>query len=407
MTILKDYRQFDGVGWSTGYITNALAYQGVTAPHTGKPYSEAMIMGVSGGICIGYFSFEYEGHLPHIHVLTRYPFNDDLPPAVFDRLAIPIQSQQTTNPEKGAANVINALATGKPAIVWVDAASLPYNLIPIEDIWLIMPLVVYGYDQTNGTVNIADRACVGLTATTEQFAAARTRIGKIKHRLITLGAPNPDKLPAAVEAGIRSMLAVFTFVGDKPNFVEKAKGNFGFNGLEKWAKLLEDKKGKESWAVKFAPGARMVEGLISGFKSLEVWYTGGQGARGMYADFLDEAADVLHKPALREAAGLFRQSAARWGELSTSLLPDRIAPFKEMRELLLRDYALFREQGNASLDERREIQAHLAALKAHLAAEFPLSEAETAVLRGEIRAAVLKVLDAERAAVSALENAIL
>ena len=84
MTILKDYKTFDGVHYETGTLHNILAYQGVKAPHTGKAISEALLLGVSGGITVGYFTFEYTGYLPHIALLTRNTFTPL--ETIFDRL---------------------------------------------------------------------------------------------------------------------------------------------------------------------------------------------------------------------------------------------------------------------------------------------------------------------------------
>lgn len=67
MPTLKNYQQFYGLHWETGFLTNIFAYQGITAPHTGKPISEALLMGVNGGLCAGYFAFDYEGYDPHLH----------------------------------------------------------------------------------------------------------------------------------------------------------------------------------------------------------------------------------------------------------------------------------------------------------------------------------------------------
>ncbi|HET6595505.1 MAG TPA: hypothetical protein VFG81_07770 [Anaerolineales bacterium] len=62
---MKTKTPLNGRHSETGSIHNALALQGVRAPHTGKPYSEALLLGVSGGIAFGYFTFEYKGYLPH------------------------------------------------------------------------------------------------------------------------------------------------------------------------------------------------------------------------------------------------------------------------------------------------------------------------------------------------------
>ena len=57
MNITGNLGRFDGRHWETGSIHNALVLQGILAPHTGKPYSEALLLGVSGGIAFGYFTF--------------------------------------------------------------------------------------------------------------------------------------------------------------------------------------------------------------------------------------------------------------------------------------------------------------------------------------------------------------
>ncbi|MCA9912908.1 MAG: hypothetical protein KC496_06150, partial [Anaerolineae bacterium] len=74
MPQLPNYSEFAGRHWETGSVRNALAYQGFTAPHTNQPYSEALLMGVSGGAVFGYFFFHYEGYDPHVALLTRNTF---------------------------------------------------------------------------------------------------------------------------------------------------------------------------------------------------------------------------------------------------------------------------------------------------------------------------------------------
>ncbi len=75
MLILSDYDQFQGLHWETGSLRNFLAYKGVQAPHTDQPYSEAMLLGISGGIVMGYYIFNYEGYDPMVRILTRNTFD--------------------------------------------------------------------------------------------------------------------------------------------------------------------------------------------------------------------------------------------------------------------------------------------------------------------------------------------
>lgn len=399
MTILNDYHHFSGLPWATGYLCNALAYQGVTAPHTGQPYTEAMLMGINGGLCAGYFAFDYKGWDPHLHFLTRYLF-DETPGAVFERLGIAMHSQQTTDAEKGTANLINALTQGKPAIVWVDVMSVYATTPPTTEMWFVSPILVYGVDPKSNTVYIADRAQVPLTTTLDAFTAARARIKKHRHRLMTIDAPNPDKLPEAIRAGIRACIDIF--IAEPP---VGHKSSFGLDAYQKWAKLLITTKDKQSWSKMFAPGRQMYCGLTSTYRYLEIFFTGGHGARYIYADFLDEAAGVLDNNALKEAAVQFRHCATLWDALTMALLPDQIQPFCESRHLMCRSYDLFLTQGNASRDERQEIDRQLEAIKVDMEKNFPLSDADAATMRAALRDHVMQIHDAEKIAIDLLCSA--
>jgi hypothetical protein len=101
MPILKHYQEFAGRHWETGTVCNALAYQGVKAPHTGKPASEALLLGITGGVTIGYFTFEYTGYLPHLALLTRNTFSPL--ETLLERLAIPQEIYRTDKAQKGEA----------------------------------------------------------------------------------------------------------------------------------------------------------------------------------------------------------------------------------------------------------------------------------------------------------------
>jgi hypothetical protein len=57
MPILPHYNEFKGRHWETGTVRNYYAYRGVKAPHTNEPYTEALLMGVSAGAVMGYFTF--------------------------------------------------------------------------------------------------------------------------------------------------------------------------------------------------------------------------------------------------------------------------------------------------------------------------------------------------------------
>jgi hypothetical protein len=401
MPKLSHYRQFEGRHWETGSLHNYFAHQGVKAPHTQKALSEAMLLGVSGGLVMGYFSFAYKGYDPHVVILTRNTFSPM--DTMLARLGAVQHLRQTTRPDKGLSNLIEALEDGVPAIVWPDAYSLPYNALPNDHgMWGAFPIVVYGYEEDRDTVWIADRASVPLTVTTGELAAARSRIQKDKFRLLTLDPPDLDKLPAAAQAGIWDCIKRYT---EAP--VAKARNNFGFAAFEHWADLLTRPKQKMSWERQFPAGAKMYAGLTSTYRSIAIVPGQGQAERDVYADFLIEAGDVLKRPALKEAARHFRASGRAWRELAQSLLPDDVPVFKESRELMQRRHTLFVDKGGAALPDVRRIDARLDAIKDGMEEGFPLSPGGVVALREKLRACVEKIHAIEKEAHAALQAAMM
>jgi len=399
MPTLEDYTQFDGLHWETGTIRNFFDYRGVKAPHTGAPYTEAMLLGISGGAVMGYFSFAYEGHDPHARILTRNTF--DPLDTLLSRMGVVQHIQHTSKPEKGLANLLDTLEEDLPAIVWADMYSLPYNTLPYDEgMWAMFPVLVYGYEAGQDTVLIADRARVPLTTRTSELEAARARVKKDKYRVLTLDPPNPDKLPAAVQAGIWDCIKLYTEAPPKGS-----KNNFGLAAYQWWAKLLSRPKTRLSWEREFPAGSKMYAGLTSAFQDINVFGKQGFAERDVYADFLDEASILLNKPSLKEVAEGFRTSAQAWEALSKALLPDEIPPLRETRELTLRKHQLFLDKGNAALREIHQINARLDEIKAEVSQDFPLDQEGVIHLRENLCDHVLKVHDIEKEAVTKLQDA--
>jgi len=98
--VLQDYAQFGGKHCETGTLKNVLAHLGVTAPHTGKPFSEEMLLGIGGGIGMSYWLFQF-GKTPFFFIGTRYA--EKGPGALFlqtigKRLGLPMTVHETGAP---------------------------------------------------------------------------------------------------------------------------------------------------------------------------------------------------------------------------------------------------------------------------------------------------------------------
>jgi hypothetical protein len=397
MPVLKDYKQFNGRHWETGSICNYLEYNGVTAPHTGRPFSEALLMGISGGAVMGYFSFAYEGYDPMCNILTRNTF--DPLDRLLARMGIIQHVLQTTNAEKGVQNLIELLEEGQPGIVWADMYSLPYNHMPEDKgMWAMFPVLVYGYEPETDRVSIADRANVPVFAQVEAFEAARRRVKKTKHRLVALEPPVPAKIPAAVLQGIMDCIQLYT---EKPS--KGSKNNFGLQAYRWWIELLTRPKARLSWEREFPPGRKMVAGLTSAFDHINIFGKLGYAERDVYAAFLVEAADILVKPGLVQAAERFRESVAAWERLSQALLPDDTPPLGTIRQLMLERRDVFYEQGSAGLERIQAIDAELDELRRRMENEFPLDSAGAVTFRERLAEHVQAIHDIEAQAVSAMQ----
>lgn len=399
MPILEGYRHFDGRHWETGSVHNFMAYRGYTLPHNDRPPSEALLMGISGGAVMGYFTFAYEGYDPQVNILTRNTF--DPLEKMLSRLGVEQTVRHTASADKGRRNLMDVLEEGSPAIVWADPYSLPYNNLPADEgMWGMMPILVFGHSEERDLVCIADRARVPLRTTPQTLQKARSRVKKTKHRLLTLGPPNAGKLVPAVREGIQDCLRLYL---EKPP--KGAAHNFGFAAYRRWAEVLTQPQMRGSWEKEFPAGSKMYAALTSAFDFVNIFGKEDPAERNMYADFLDETAIILDNPALRDVAQQFRQSALAWEALNQTLLPDDVLLFRQTRELMLRRRDLFLNEGNDALPEIKKIDRRLRELRQTAADSFPLNHEEVVALRQDIAGSVMRIYDVEREAVMALREA--
>jgi Butirosin biosynthesis protein H, N-terminal/Domain of unknown function (DUF4872) len=401
---MKTKTQFTGRHWETGSIHNALAVQGVKAPHTDQPYSEALLLGISGGIAFGYFTFAYKGYLPHVAMLTRNTFSPFT--TILERLGVSQDLRQTSQADIAEKNLIHALESGLSPLVWVDQFSLPYNdLSPKDAMWNMMP--VLAVEKDGESVTLADRSRQPLHLSMNELTKARGRVKEDHFKLMTLDAPQTNKLPAAVHKGICQAIQLFT---EEPP--RGARDNFGFAAYEKFAELLVNTRNKQSWERFFPAGVRMYHALAGSpsqpgvYHWVNTWGAADGAERGLYADFLEEAAQILKEPALKEAAEKFRESYLLWLQFADALLPDDIPMLSESKKLIRQRHTLFVERGEEALPNIRKINARLRELLKASETDFPLSSVQAAELRARLREHVLKISAAEKEAVDLLQGAV-
>jgi hypothetical protein len=285
----------------TAALTRLLAALGVTDPASGRPLTEAMVLGIAGGIGFAYFVFEYED-LTTLYLggrINPYVHKRDAAEAALTRFGVPFQVRRTSGPATAERHLRTALDQGRPVVATVDAArAVPPELRGMTPKDVLVEL-------RDEEPVLWDLAPVPVPVTWAELAEARAGVRSAKHRLVVADAPaGPVDLPGAAAAGIAD-----TWAG----MLDPPMRNFGVPGLAKWAELLTAPRDPKGWPrLLAAPGRQLLTWLYDWVEN----DTGGGFFRSMYAEFLEEAAGPLGRPGLTTLAGSYRELAAAWTTLA-------------------------------------------------------------------------------------------
>lgn len=395
--IIENYKQFGGIHPETATYTNILASQNVIAPHTKRPYSEAMIFGIAGGIGCGYILWEFKKYDAAILVMgfqNKWNYPDQFFQNLSNRLGIQTEIKATGGKKTASKHLEEVIENGRAAIAWIDQESLPYfHLRPMYNGCFGHYVSVYGLD--NDTVYVDDRAQKPVTVDSDSFANARARIGSYKNKLLSLQTDSPsDDLPSAIMAGLQ----------DCVDYMSSGSQTFAPPTYRKWARLMTDSKNKKGWPVVFKDKTGLFSTLRSLHEGIKLFGTKGGGLRFLYADFLNEAATVLPNPALTEAAEQYKALGNQWRDFADAVMPDHIAPLAEARKLLTQKYALFLEHGNAKADELTRVSNELIDLEDELNPNFPISDDAMNTLFASMHNDLFAIYEAEIAALETLKG---
>jgi Domain of unknown function (DUF4872)/Butirosin biosynthesis protein H, N-terminal len=345
-----------------------LETSGGVAPHTGEPPSEALVFGIAGGAGAAAMAFRYEREDVSTFYVTGWnPFQSSAQ-AACERLGIRPTVSETTGARAAATQLGELLAEGVPAMAWVDLAELGYAALPpLYSGGSYHTVVVYRYDQDGGTALLGDRARQPVEVPAERLAAARARIRKQRHRLLSLGSAElVVNFPSAVAAGLRA-------AADGP--ASPPTSAMTLEGMRAWAERVHGTAAKDGWPRMFPPGRHLWGALRAVYEYVEHWGSGGGLMRPMQAAFLREAAVLLGDRRLDQLAGRYDALGDAWQGLASSALPAQVPLLAETRALLDRRDAAFAAEGAGATGELRGIWARLDALAEEADAGFPLDAA--------------------------------
>lgn len=372
------------------------ANAGVVAPHTGQPFTEAMVFGLGGGIGAGMFAFRYEKeNFSSFYLAGRHLWDDDV--AWFERAVKRFGANSRVREAGGARqaerDLREALASG-PAAVWVDAGSLPYRAMPAE--WSgggYHVLTVYEIDDAANAAIVGDLTDDPIPVPLADLAVARARIRKQRNRVLTIGSAETIDLRAAV----RDALAACHH-----GLLHGRSRNFTLDGFQLWADRLHGDDGKESWGRTFPRGRPLWQGLRSIYDFIEHYGTGGGLCRPMFAEFLAEAGAAIPDPRLDALGRRYARIGELWTALASAALPARVPELAETRRLLTHKAELLHSEGASAAEAVRQAWRDLDALADRVADRFPLDDDAALRLRLDLQQRVLAILDEERSAADAL-----
>ncbi len=306
----SEYELRGGFDPEASACANAFANRGILDPVTGQPISEALVLGVGGGLGAGYILWEFhatKGASRRVVTLgfrNQWQYPDRWYAKVCQRLGVAVQFHETSSTAKARKLLDQAIDEGIPAIAWVSVADLPFWHLPAEQSgWWGYPITVYGREGDRYLVD--DRTTGQVTIGADDLTAARSRIPSYKNRLVVADAAaselDRDQLVAGVRAGLEEQLA----------HLSEKSASFSLPAFDKWAKMLTGAKNTKAWPNVFADGLGLIEALVSVVDQIDDRGQFGGSLRHQYAGFLDHAGPLVGVD-LSEPSAAYVDAAERW-----------------------------------------------------------------------------------------------
>lgn len=360
--------------------------------------TEEILFGLGGGIGCAYFLFDMHGGHP-VYIGSRIHAKEGDTPyftlQMTEGWGATADVRHSSSPSAATKSLVKILNDGFTPIVWVEVTKLPYMFLS-GHANAYHQVVVYGMEGDD--VLVGDLGDSVIRMSMEELTEARNSNYAPKFRTVVIS-------EATAKPQLRETLSDRIRVTCSQMLEGLGIANFGLAALNKWAQMLTNTKNKKGWPNCFPGGPPLHGAMSTVFAQIELRGYGGSAFRGLYADFLDQAAGVLKKSALKKVAEQFRESEASWRAISDAALPDSIPLLKETREALTRRSVLIRKPRTTAIDKELEsLRDRLKQLRERSAKELSLSKADTLDLFGAISERVLETEKIERAAFTELSS---
>jgi Butirosin biosynthesis protein H, N-terminal len=394
----SDYQLRGGLHPEIASLANALASRGIADPTTERPISEALVLGIGGGLGAGYILWEFAEHGGERRVVTtgfrnQWQYPERWLRKTCDRLGVPVTLSETAGEKRAAQQLNEALDSGLPAVAFVSTADLPYWHLPEEEAgWIGYTLVIYGRDGDRLLVDDRNRGL--LTVSEAEMVVARGRVPSYKNRLVV-----PD--PAATKLTEERLVASIDIaLAEQVEHLGSGSDSFSLPAIRKWARMLTDERNPKAWQRVFADGRFLLRALVSTYESVTDGGIFGGNLRMLFVEFLADAARLTGRD-LEGPAQAYRQAAAAWERFAATCLS--VPLVKQVVDLDARRWTAV-AKGDAGWEEA----AAAGALSNRVLREsdLGLDASEADRLFAELAEALSEVHRAEVAAHAALAGAI-
>lgn len=357
-----------GVHPPTAALAKILKFNGVKNPVTDQPYSEALLLGIGGGIDAGYVLYQFP-HLPQplLRLGFRNQWNNTRAflEELIDRLSLSVVFSEFDDREEAQMGLQKTIDREEPTLVWVDKAHLPHHHIPVHLEGLInYQVVVVAHDRHKGSVYIDDLSSKPFELQEQDFTSARENLNQNNYLILTFEKAeklSDNELRDAIIEGIRSCAV-------RLNNPMKA---FGTSNLETWAEKLTDRNDRQGWPRVFKDQRGLYNALQNIYESIKLNGTEGFGLRKLYADFLHESALILNNPTLNTITGQYLQLSTHWSNLAENALPSKIPEFDRVKDLLNKKYLAYR---NHDMEIYEKTFSDLLKEEDNIISDFPLDD---------------------------------
>jgi hypothetical protein len=266
--------------------------------HHGLSLSEPMVFGLAGGLTFAYLPFIKINGMP---LLSYRMYPRSIIRGVQARLGVRFHSKTYGNQEEAMAELDRFIARGQAVGLQTSVYWLPYFPPEMRFQFNSHNLIVFGKEQGEFLVSdpVADHV---VRIRPEDLQKARFAKG-------TLAPRGYLYYPVIVPASVDLKKAIPMAIRKTVNMMLHAPLIFGLRGISFMADRIENMQGRRDGRT-----IRLFLGHV--VRMQEEIGTGGGGFRYMYAAFLQEAAEALQQPALREASSIMTEAGDQWRQFA-------------------------------------------------------------------------------------------